>query len=572
MNLKSFILLTIAFVFFAGCASSITEQPTREEQIKNNKQLLDESNNVTISNSILQKKIKKTSIYVYPNEKLSAVLKKLSNLEHEYYFLKDKDIEIKGNKVFKVSSFNELNNYLSALTNHKMIITENKFKKNLPKTIKLQEIIQSSILDKITFSSNGLQIPSHIFSNLSTYAQGWKIIDYADVKKIFNKKQYSSFNGTLREFIEYFAQNNDIFVNFDYEKKKIIFKKFQTKHFPINIVLEKYKFKNNLVIDVDKSSSDTSTNNGKGSIVVENEYDALKSLSSLLSNIIKKDSKDEYWDFLTTTNKLVVKTTPRKLKTIEKVVNNINESALKQIFLKVSVYQIDLNKQSQYGVNWGYINDVVDSTGNVLKNTIGSTSSIVNAVDKTLTSPTIFKMSGDGFNTAVKLMNQFGKATLNNQMPLVTTNNIPTIYSLADRTGYISNYTLETTANVGSNIAIEQAKAISGQYVYMKPTIFNDEILVSLKMILSRVKNIEKQEFTNGQYIQTPNDSRNVISQNIVLKSGEKIIIGGIIERTTEDDYKGLSPYNNNWSALAGDKNKMLRNKEVVIVIEAKQL
>jgi len=555
-----------------GCsASTVNEQPTKEEQSKIINKMLDNSENVFLKDRIKQKHIKQNYIYVYSNEKVSTVLKKLGTLENRYYYLRGKDIEITGNRSFKIHDFQELNSYIKTLTNYELNIKINEFRKDLPKIVTIVEQIKASSLDDIVFSSKGIQIPSHIFLQLSNYAKGWKVVDYADVKSFFNKKQYTTFNGSLREFIEYFAQNNNIFVDFNYNKKKITFKKYKTKHFPINIVLEKYKFTNNLVVDVDKPK-DSSSKSGDGKVEVSNEYDALKSLTSLLNKIIKKSDEKEYWDFLTTTNKLVVKTTPRKLKTIESVVNNINETALKQIFMKVSVYEIALNRESQFGVDWGYINQIVDSAGTITKATIGSTSSVVGTVDKALTSPSIFKMSGEGFNTAIKLLNQFGDTSLSNQMPLITTNNIPSIYSLADRTGYISDYTLETTANVGSNITIEQSKAISGQYVYMKPTIFNDEILISLKMILSRVKNIEKQEFSNGQYIQTPSDTKNVISQNIVIQNGEKIIIGGIIEKISGVAYKGLSPYNNNYSSLVGDKNTILRNKEVVIVIEAKQL
>jgi len=569
--MKYIITLVMTFILVGCSTSMVNEQPTKAEQSKTINKVLNNSQNVFLKDKIKQKHIKQNYIYAYPNEKVSTVLKKLGTLENRYYYLRGKDIEITGNRNFKIHTFQELNSYIKTLTNYELEIKINEFRKDLPKIVTIIEQKQASNLDNIVFSSNGIQIPSHIFSQLSNYAKGWRVVDYADIKTLFNKKQYTTFSGSLRDFIEYFAQNNDIFVDFNYNKKKIIFKKYKTKHFPIKIVLEKYKFKNNLMVDIDEPS-DNSTGDSGGKVEIKSEYDALTSLTSLLNKIIKKTDEKEYWNFLTTTNKLVIKTTPRKLKTIENVVNNINEIALKQIFMKVSVYEIALNRESQFGIDWGYVNDIVDSAGVVTKTTIGSTSSIVGTVDKALTSPSIFKMSGEGFNTAIKLLNEFGDTSLSNQMPLITTNNIPSIYSLADRTGYISDYTLETTANVGSNIAIEQAKAISGQYVYMKPTIFNDEILISLKMILSRVKDIEKQEFSNGQYIQTPNDTKNVISQNIVIQNGEKIVIGGIIEKIAGDGYKGLSPYNSDFSALLGEKNKLLKNKEVVIVIEAKQL
>jgi len=301
----------------------------------------------------------------------------------------------------------------------------------------------------------------------------------------------------------------------------------------------------------------------------------IQCLSNFLNKIINKKDKNEYWDILQTTNELVVKTTKTKLKTIEQTINNINSTALKQVAIKVAVYEIDLNKKNQYGVNWGYVNKVLDSQQNLKKVVSFSSNSNIPSLDTKLSSPTIFKYSkNEGISSLVKLLNNFGTTILSYKIPLITTNNIPAIYNLSNKIGYVSKFTLTTdnTNSTNNQISIEQDNVSGGEYLYLKPTIFKNQLLMSVKMVFSTINGIVRQDFGNGQYIQTPNLSKNIYNQNIVLNNGDKIIIGGITQKTNRNVYSGLTNDKTIFSPLFGVKNKNKENKEIVIVIEAKTL
>lgn len=335
------------------------------------------------------------------------------------------------------------------------------------------------------------------------------------------------------------------------------------------MITEKYSFTNEISSDIDSNVGD---GKNTGNIKVASEYDILKSLKTLLNKVINKNNPDEYWSIIKATNELVVKASPDVLATIQQVVDNINTTALKQVDIKITVYEVSLDKKYQYGINWGYVNKILSSTGELKTLTALSTNSAIPSLDTALSSPAIFKYTGDeGISTLVSLLNNFGKTILSYQIPLKTTNNIPAVANLANKKSYISKFTISTTDTQGQ-ISIEQADVTGGEYVYLKPTILDNQILLSLKMVFSNINDITKQEFGNGQYVQTPDLSKNVYNQNIVLHSGDKIIIGGITKKYNKNGYDGSTNENSMFAPLLGVKNKNQQNTETVIIIEAKEV
>lgn len=566
-------------MLLSGCTGASYEMANHKERtdefMKNQNQ-----NNVLVGKVDENRKVA-DAITIYPNEKLSSALKDLGVLEDRYYILQGgKDFEIVGTRPFKIHSFEELNEYIKTVSNYEIDVTKNKFVRNMPKIVEAKEQKVTTILDQIHVTLNKALTPSQVFYENSS-VMGWHMIDEAEIKQKFDEKQTINFDGTMRAFLEYFARNNDVYVDIDPTRKEIAFKKYKTKHFPLQITTENIAFNNDIATNIEeqgstnsRSGGSSSTQNGQnGKITIKNTYDVLASIKALLDKVIATKDTNEYWQFFDATNELVVKTTPSKMETIEKTVANINSTALKQISLKVSIYEVTLDKRYQHGIDWGYVNTKATSATNSIVTAINS-ASMTPTVDSALSSPTVFKYVGtEGLNVAVKAMNEFGDTQLMDQTTVLATNNIPTIINKINRQAYISSYSNTSTASVGSTATVEQSNAIGGKYVYLKPSIFNDKTFMSLKIIRAKVNKIEKQEFSADQYVQTPNDDRDIISQNFTIQDGEKIVIGGFIQRSDGKGYNGILPNGDNvFSSLAGVNDKSFMNKEVVLVIEAKEL
>lgn len=589
-NLLRFSTIVTA-ILFNGCTGAnkemLSHQQRADEFIRNDKTVL--------IGKIEENKKVADAVTIYPNQKLSSILRDLGVLQDRYYILQGKDFDVAGTRAFKIHSFEELNEYIKTVSNYEIDITKNKFVSSLPKIVEVKEQKINTILDRIEVSINKALTPNEVFyQNSQVMGMGWHMIDEADIKGKFNEKQTINFNGTLREFLEYFARNNDVFIDIEANKKEVVFKKYKTKHFPIKIPNQKITFSNDIATNIDddsaySSSSSSSKSGGSGSkqsskqsgkINISNTYDVTESLKNLLQKIIpsnaegeKNTNQQEYYQYFDATNELVVRAVPSRMETVEKVVENINSTALKMIALKVSIFEVTLSKDYQYGINWGYVNSkAVSSTNSIVTaiNSAGATPS----VDSALGTPSIFKYATtEGVNAVVNSLNDFGETTLSDQITVLATNNIATIINRINRQAYISSYSNTSTASVGSTATVEQSNAIGGKYVYLKPQIFNDKTFMSLKIIRAKVNKIEKQEFSDSQYVQTPNDDRDIISQDFTMQDGEKLVIGGFRDTTGSKGYNGMLPDGDNaLSALVGTNQKVFKNKEIVLVIEAKEI
>jgi len=577
---KVFLSGVCAVVLLGGCSVKNNELVVHQER---SKEFLEDSEKYTIADKINEHRIAKEYVWIYPNMKLSSALKELGKLQNKYYYLQGRDFEITGTQAFKVHDFNELNDYVKTLTNYEVEITKNLLHATLPKIVEIKEQKKATILDNIQFNSALYNVPAHQFSELTRITDGWRVIDEADIKADFNSKQYVNFRGSLREFLEYYAKNNNIFVDLNYNNKEIVFKKFKTKHFPLSITTAKYEFNNEIQTGIDDEnekigtkSSSSSSSSGKetGKMTVKSSYDMLTTLTGLMKKIIDDKNPDEYWSFFDSTNELIVKTSPEKMQTVENIVHNINQTALKQVYMKVTIYEVTLDKKFQAGIDWGYLNNVTDSSGNLIRVTAANSSGTMATIDGTLASPSVFKYAGEGLNVGLTALNQFGDANILEQAPMMTTNNIPAVHSLIDRETFISDYSTTSTASVGSESSVEQSKAVGGSYIYVKPTVFQDKIFMELRLVRATVDDILKQNFgTSGQFVQSPQDSRNILTQNITVNSGERIVIGGLIKKKNKRSYKGMSPDGNSVLAtLTGINGQDYLNKEIVIVIEAKEM
>lgn len=579
--MKRIILLSNVLMLLSGCSIKNNEQAVHNER---SKEFVKESENYTIVDKIVERRNIVDYVWVYPNEKLSLALKDLGKLQGKYYHLQGRNFEISGTQAFRVHDFEELNDYVKTLTNFEIEITKNLLHATLPKIVEVKEQKRATILDEIQFNSNLYNVPAHQFSELTRVTDGWRVVDESDIKADFNAKQYVNFRGSLREFLEYYAKNNNIFVDLNYNTKEIQFKKFKTKHFPLSITTDKYTFNNEMQTSLDDENANSGTSSSSssksaskseqsGKMTVASTYDIVSTLKGLMEKIIPEKDKNEYWTFFDATNELVVKTSPDKMETVETMVNSINQNALKQVYMKVSIFEVTLSKDFQFGIDWGYLNKVVDSSGNLIKVSGGSTSGTIASVDTSLSSPSVYKLAGEGLNLGVKDLNVFGDTRVVDQAPMLTTNNIPAFAVLSDRQSYVSDFTSTTTASVGSDNSIQQSKAVAGSYIYLRPTVFQDKISIDIRIVRATINDIIKQEFADGKFVQSPNDSRNILNQKITINSGEKIVVGGLIKRRDKNGFSGLSPDGNSILApLTGVTSKDYLNKEIILVIEAKEM
>jgi type II secretory pathway component GspD/PulD (secretin) len=526
-------------------------------------------------------KIGKLFISLEQKKKLSTILEELSDIDKKIYYYQGQDIEIGGIRNLKVDSFESFNRVLKSITNYELEITKNKLFADLPKVVELKEVKQSTVLDEIQVGQNSLVLPSKLLSSISNYANGWKIDYRNNVKDSINDSDIIDFKGSAREFINFYAKVNDLFVDWDYSQKTITFSKYKQKILRLQTPNEKYKFKNTIDISLnnnsnssESSSSSSSSGSGSSGVELTASYDIIENFKKVITTIIPQNSENEYINIIEDTGHIAVSTTPQKMLQIEDMVKQLNKDAFKQVYIKTTLIETDLSNQFQNGINWSYVKDSINSVTNTGSALVAGVNSQVASLDTTLGTGSFLKYRSNikDIGAIVKLLNTFGDTAVSFQGSGVTTNNIPIIYNLSNTQGYISEFKIE---GVGDNIVVAptQDSVTGGTYLYIKPSLKDDTITLSLQAVTSRINPFIRQDFQNGQYVQSKDIVQKNFSQNVNLKSGEKIIIGGIVQKSIQSSYEGLSPDQNFvGSSLLGVKDKAHSSKEIAIMIEVEEI
>lgn len=567
MNIRNILFLIPAFLLLYGCTSSSSKQQLREDYNATRDMINKYENNISETSSmIVEKKVNRKFIDLSSSNRVKYLLNQITKFDNNLYMFKGKDLLLDGVEGYKAYSFSEFQDFVNVTTEYDLVVKKNRYILGKVKIIELVPKETASILDDITFDSDNAQIPTHLFKELGKYAKGWKILDNAGAKEVFNTQQYINFEGTLKEFVNYFATNNNLFVDYNYRTKVIRLAKYKRRFFNLNFNSEKFKYAGKIGIDFSDVGNTGATTKG---IDITDESDNAKAIIESIESVMgNKESKEEYWTLLKGSGKLVVNTTPKKLEAISELMEAFNKDALKQVYVKVTVIETKLDSQFNYGIDWGYVSSSLTSV------TAGMTNGIVPSLDSALGGNSIFKIaSTNGLNSVLNLMNKFGKSSIYRQIPAITTNKVPIVYNFPKVEGYVKEFTISTgSLSNTTKFAPRQGSITSGEYIYIKPTIFNSKIMLSLKISMSNVV-LNKQEFQDGQYIQTPSKDKKLFSQTIILNNSEKIIIGGIIYEDTARSYDGVSPSEDSWVApLMGEKGKLKMKKEITLIIEVKEL
>lgn len=574
----SVVLSSVLFLVGCGDKNHESESLTKvfnDKSTSAKDKLIENQNEVRIS---------KTVVSLEQKKKISTILEELSEIDKKIYFFQienNNDIEIGGIKNLKVDSFESLNAILKSLTNFELVITKNKLFKDLPKVVELKEVIESSILDDIQVGQNSLVLPSKILYSISTYANGWKIDYKNNLKAEINNSDIMDFKGSARDFINFYGKTNDLFIDWDYKNKTITFSKYKQKILRLKTSNEKYKFNNNIEVDLNNTSTggnsgggtSSSSSGAKNGVELTASYDILDNFKKTIVAIIPTSTSDEYINLIEDTGHIAVSTTPTKLAQVEQLVKQLNSDSFKQVYIKTTLIETDLSNQFQNGINWSYVKDAVNTNG-IGSATVVGVNSQVASLNTTLDTGTFLKYRSNvkDVGAIVKLLNTFGDTAVSFQGSGVTTNNLPVIYNISNTKGYVSEFKIE---GVGDNVVVAptQDSVTGGVYLYVKPSLIDDNITLSVKMVTSRINPFVKQEFQNGQYVQSKDIDKKLFSQNISLKSGEKIIIGGIVQKSVQNSYEGLSPDQDFvGSSLLGVKDRGYSTKEIAIMLEVEEI
>ena len=557
---KPLITLSLAtsIILFSGCS---TKKETTLEFVQQK-----QKDNLYENYKGDQVKIKLDYVNLSTDKSITSMLNDLSKITGKYYSFRGTNITILGVPGFKAKTFEEINNFVRTMTTKELVITKNRLDENLPKVVELIDQEPDTKLDQVIIDSDNLINPASLFKDLAKIT-GYRIMENEESTKILNQTQKVWFKGTYREFIKSFADLNNMYIDINTKNNTVRYTTYKIKRLKLKVSNETQEYKS--TIEVDLSDTEGTDQNSKTTLISKSNYKAIESLNSFLTSLFPEIDNSFYGKLIEATNEVLIKADPVRMELVENFIQNINNDALKQVNFKVTVMEVNLQDQFNAGINWSYVKNITNTLGETTKTITGGINGIVPALDNSLSSPTILKVSQEsGAGGMLNLLKQFGDTSIITSIPLITTNELPALVNLAKKKSYIEDWDLTTEGDV-TYLAPNQNHENYGTYAYLKPSIYDNEVRITFKMIDSPMPNFNKEIFDDGRYLQTVDTDKKIFSQNFIMKPGEKILIGGFLRTLKNKDYEGSSPDQDSMIApLLGVKGKNTITQELVLQIE----
>jgi type IVB pilus formation R64 PilN family outer membrane protein len=229
---------------------------------------------------------------------------------------------------------------------------------------------------------------------------------------------------------------------------------------------------------------------------------------------------------------ITVRDRPDRLAEIDHFLARFEAEAAQQIVVEVRAFEVTLSESDTYGIDWS----------RVWKNLMGTTSLGVAASFATpLTLPVgISLVEPNGVNVLVRALSTQGKVKVLSQPSIRLLNGHPAVMQAGRVRSFIAEASQTISGSGGlSTSTVKLGSVQDGVILPLTARIVQDEIVLNLAPILSQVRDI--RTVTSGQTtVEAPDVDNRSVQTTVRLRSGETVILGGLISAQERDDKQGL--------------------------------
>lgn len=554
---KNLITISTAILLFSGCSP----KSFHNEMIESTKKSLDKKDyrgiQQSYSNSLIDEiDIQKTYISVIDDKSLGDILKELEQIDGNLYFLKSSDILVPKSRI-KISSFEDLNNYLNAVLDKTLIVEQNG-QMYLVKVLNSSERKKRSI-KSIPFNLEG-QITVEELIRLITVESGYEVNigSFIENRNDFQNSIVQISSRDLQDALNSLAQSKDVYVDIDYDKEAINISRYKDVVIELNIPL----------LDMSSSSqtSNRETEGGESKIENKSQIVLYEELDKMLKNIISTDKVSSY-HIDKASGLIFLKSTKSIENAVRTLAKAYEASFAKEAIIEFERIEILLNKSMEFGILGADVKRIGEGTSWNIASipTTGVLGFTTTNANRTL------KMLADSKNNIGKMLNY-------SKNMLVLKNNIPTVQSITENMDYIEK--IESTTSGGGTEALRITSEVTvntlkeGTSITAMAKISRDKIFLNISPTIKKLIEfkVERVGITGGDStnIQLPhyNDQTYNISKEINL--GETSVVGSIIVHDNAKGYEGIVPLEN--FAIGGTDSKSYVRREIVYVITLKEI
>ena len=434
------------------------------------------------------------------------------------------------------------------------------------------------LTQKVTLQAD--QLPIQVL--MSRLFQGKDVVTTFDYSVQADRSVSLDYSGTVEGALDDIA--NATGYVYQIEGSHLIWSAYQTKVFNISFMPGASNY---LLGRGAGSSSKEQVSTGTTSIggLDDHQYNNLQGRISVWRDLAKtlrqlKSPKGKV-EISESTTSVTVHDHPSNVAQMQSYIDKLNHSLSQEVAIKVQVLDVELDKEFNYGINWGLVSRFLHNTYSLQAN-MGTATNLAlgDVVRSTSSALAQFQIGRAQHGALLEALSKQGRVSTVTQPQVITLNNQIASIRITRNTGYIASVSSTSTANAGSTSSITPGNIESGFTLYVLPKIKGKKVYMQIS---SKIAQLVKLDKVSNEPTENPNSSATVapgdntpqyqaievptltsksFNQRSVVGSGTTLVIAGYQQLNDRADNAKLFGV----SALGG-KGSESTNEQTLILI-----
>ena len=260
-------------------------------------------------------------------------------------------------------------------------------------------------------------------------------------------------------------------------------------------------------------------------------------------------------------------TAPRPLlQQIEAYIDSLQSQLFRQVTIEAKIIEVALGDENKTGINWAGV-----LSGKFLNFEIFGPNGIIYSDNREETTRGVTKttIGPNPFQLLLDAIEEQGQSNVLANPRLSVLNGQPAMITVGETFSYIAEVTTTVTDGVATQ-SVTTETVMSGLGLAVLPVLTGDnEIVLNLTPITSNISNIDERSFA-GLTVQLPTISIRELNTVVRIKSGDTLMIGGLIDNhdridSTRVPVLGSIPF---LGRLFRHDAKGVQKKELVILLQ----
>ena len=411
-------------------------------------------------------------------------------------------------------------------------------------------------------NTTSLIMPSSSVNNMNTPGNSTSINTFEELKNV--KINLHSFKGSVKNLLDSIASQLNLFWTYDKTTKEVIFKRFETKIYKIDLSSFDVAVKSETSSKAsDSSGGDDSASSITGNNTMSTSFDmkstnAMNSFEKSLQNMMSPGAS---FQIFKSQGLVQVTDVPSVQREVDDLIQMQNQATTKKVYMKVNIFNVQLDKNSNYGSS---IQGIFNSLGD--KFNIGS-----------VAPPSVFGDAGQAYqvingsvgvgkwsiSAVLEALNSLGHSTYVNGTTLATNSGVPNVFQQTEQQGYLKSTTISSVGGQGTDstqVELNPGTIVTGFKLSLLPRILsNHQVNVFVSVNLSKLNKIDDisagtqdqgvagllgASGGNNYKIQSPNVTTSTSTQDINVKNNQTIVIAGFTRYISRDQTASALPIN----------------------------